>query len=554
MHDTPVGACVRIAAVLESPGMAGSLTTGQQTSLPPALLAQAAGRLRVMGLLYAAVFFFAGTLPVLLLPAERALFLSSPVRWLPTVLAIASALLVAFVASRPVMRSDTVITLGHIYQVLGSLGIACAEYLQPAAGITAMSPFSGLSWVAVWVLSFTLTVPSTPRWALLSALASASVVPMVAATAIALGYLPPAPPLEFFLHAVLPYLIVVVIAAVGARVIYSLSVDLKRALDLGSYSLEERLGFGGMGEVWRARHRFLARPAAVKLIRPEVFQGATGDRQVELRARFEREAQTTAALHSPHTVNLFDYGVTDEGAFYYVMELLDGFDMKTLIERFGPLPAGRVVHLLLQVCHSLAEAHQVGLVHRDITPANIFVCRYGRDVDFVKVLDFGLVKPKARRGGDESGFSRADRVGGTPAFMSPEQALADRPIDGRSDLYAIGCVAYWLLTGTLVFQKNTPTALAVAHAQAVPDPPSMRTELPIPPSLDGLVLECLAKSPADRPASADDLTQRLESLTDVPRWGRTQARAWWDTHAPVDLARRRATAGPPSGKLVLPQR
>ena len=530
------------------------VTGSQQTSLPPALMAQAARRLRIMGVLYAAVFFFAGTLPVLLLPAERALFLDSPVRWAPTFLSIGSALFVAYLASRPWLHGETVITLGHIYQVIGSLGIACAEYLQPAAGTTAMSPFTGLSWVAVWILSFTLTVPSNPTWAIVTALASASVVPIVSAAAIALGYMPSAPPLEFFLHAILPYLIVVVIASVGARVVYSLGVDLKRALDLGSYSLEERLGFGGMGEVWRARHRFLARPAAVKLIRAEVLQSATGDRQSELRTRFEREAQTTAALHSPHTVTLFDYGVTDEGAFYYVMELLDGFDMKTLVERFGPLPAGRVVHLLAQACHSLAEAHQVGIVHRDITPANIFVCRYGRDVDFVKVLDFGLVKPHARARTDASEFSRADRVGGTPAFMSPEQALADRPLDGRADIYALGCVAYWLLTGALVFAKSTPTALAVAHAQAVPEPPSRRTELPIPPALDAVILDCLAKSPADRPATADNLAQRLEALEGVPRWGRTQARAWWDLHAPVDLARRRVTAGPPSGKMVLPRR
>jgi tRNA A-37 threonylcarbamoyl transferase component Bud32 len=539
--------------VPDSPEMAAPLPGGQ-TSLPPALLAQAARRLRVMGLLYAAVFFFAGTLPVLLLPVERAAFLASPLRWVPTALSIGSALLVAVLASRPALRGDTVLILGHVYQVLGSVGIACAEYLQPAAGTTAMSPYTGLSWVAVWVLSFTLTVPSNPTWAIVAALASACVVPLVTALATSLGYMPAAPPVEFFLHVVLPYLIVVVVAAVGARVIYSLSVDLKRALDLGSYSLEERLGFGGMGEVWRARHRFLARPAAVKLIRPEVFQGATGDRQTELRARFEREAQTTAALHSPHTVTLFDYGMTEEGAFYYVMELLDGFDMKTLVDRFGPLPAGRVVHLVQQACHSLAEAHQVGLVHRDITPANIFVCRYGRDVDFVKVLDFGLVKPKARVQGDESGFSRADRIGGTPAFMSPEQALGDRPLDGRSDLYALGCVAYFLLTGSLVFQKATPTALAVAHAQAVPEPPSQRTELPIPPALDAVVLACLAKAPEDRPPTADHLAQRLEDLADVPRWGRGQARAWWDLHAPIDVARRRATAGPASGKLVRPQR
>ena len=524
------------------------------TTLPPSILAQAARRLQVVALLYATVFFFAGTLPVLLLPVERASFLSSPARWLPTVLSIGSALLVAFLASRPGISSEAVVRLGLVYQVVGSVGIACAEYLQPPAGTTAMSPLMGLSWVAVWMLSFMIIVPSRPSYALAAALASASVVPVVSGIAMRIGYLPVVPPLEFFLHVVLPYLIVVVIATVGTRVVYSLGVDLKRAMDLGSYQLEERLGTGGMGEVWRARHRLLARPAAVKLIRAEVFQAAGAAKQSALRLRFEREAQTTSQLQSPHTIDLFDYGVTDDGAFYYVMELLDGFDLKTLVEKFGPVPVGRAVHLLVQACHSLAEAHASGLVHRDITPANIFVCRYGRDVDFVKVLDFGLVKPEAAMGGDGGAPTQADRVGGTPAFMSPEQALGQRQIDARADIYALGCVAYWLVTGSVVFPKATPMAMAVAHSQAVPEPPSRRTELPIPAAFDALILECLAKTPMDRPASAEILAQRLQALEDVASWDRTQARAWWNLHRPPEQSKRRLTADTAAVKTVLPAR
>ncbi|HTV00030.1 MAG TPA: serine/threonine-protein kinase, partial [Luteitalea sp.] len=442
------------------------------TTLPPALLAQSARRLRIWAVLYAFTFFMVGVLPVFLLPVERAEFLATPLRWVPPLLSVVVAVAVAFGASSPIFAGSSVVRLGLLFQVAGSFGIAAAEYLAPA-GALMRSPMAGLSWVAVWVLSFTVTVPSPPRWALFSALGSVSAVPLMVGASIAFGHTAPIQPLRFALHIVVPYLLVVLIAYVGATLVYRLGVDLKRALDLGSYRLVERLGYGGMGEVWRAQHRHLARPAAVKLIRPEVLESATDTRQVELGVRFEREAQTIAQLQSPHTVDLFDYGVADDGGFYYVMELLEGFDLKSLVERFGPMPPERAVHLLGQVCHSLAEAHAAGIVHRDITPANVFVCRYGRDVDFVKVLDFGLVKPQGPvpAGGGET---KAGAVGGTPAFMSPEQALGQR-LDGRSDLYAVGCLAFWLVTGQTVFPKATPTAMLIAHAQAPPDPPSQRT-------------------------------------------------------------------------------
>ncbi len=532
-----------------SPGL---VQRSESTSLPPALMAQSAERLRAMALLYAAVFFLAGTLPVLLVPDERALFFGRAARWAPTALAIGLALVVAWLAGRPRPSGEAVVRLGLAYQVLGSIGIAAAEYLQPQSGITAMSPLRGLSWVAVWMLAFTIAVPSRPAQALAASLASAAVVPIVTAWAIALGYLPGATPLAFFLHVMLPYLLVVVIASVGTRLVYGLGMDLKHALDLGSYQLEERLGAGGMGEVWRARHRLLARPAAIKLIRPEVFEAAGAARQSALRLRFEREAQTTALLQSPHTIDLFDYGVTDDGAFFYVMELLDGFDLKTLVERFGPLPVDRAVHVLTQACHSLAEAHAIGLVHRDITPANIFMCRYGRDIDFVKVLDFGLVRPDMSLSGSDAAPTQADRVGGTPAFMSPEQALGQRQLDGRADIYALGCVAYWLVTGALVFPRPSAMATAVAHAQAAPEPPSQRTELPIPASLEALILQCLAKAPGERPASAERLAHQLQALPDVPAWDRSAAREWWNLHHPIDPARRRLAADTTAVKVLRP--
>jgi serine/threonine-protein kinase len=328
-------------------------------------------------------------------------------------------------------------------------------------------------------------------------------------------------PVQMLFGLVMPYLLVVLMAWVGAHVVYSLGTEVRRARELGSYRLVERIGQGGMGEVWRAEHRMLARPAAIKLIRAQ----SAG---VEARRRFEREAQAIARLRSPHTVELFDYGVAADGSFYYAMELLDGFDVDALVRRFGPLPAARTVHVLRQICHSLSEAESCGLVHRDIKPANIFVCRYGEDCDFVKVLDFGIVK--ATRDAAETGpqLTQHLAVHGTPAFMAPEQALGGE-VDGRADLYATGCVAYWLLTGHLVFAGDTPMALLAQHAHAAPTPPSARTELPVPRALDEVIMSCLAKEPRARPQTARDLARRLDGIT-TP-WSEDDARAWWAVHA-----------------------
>src|SRR4030095_16675186 len=214
------------------------------------------------------------------------------------------------------------------------------------------------------------------------------------------------------------------------------------------------------------------------LMRPEAFGGSNVERQA-LSLRFEREAQATASMRSPHTIELYDFGIADDGSFYYVMEFLDGFDLQALIDKFGPIPAERAVHLLAQVCDSLAEAHAEGLIHRDVKPANVYVCRHGREVDFVKVLDFGLVKSQNDTFGRSVTLTQATSIGGTPAFMPPEQVLGNRPVDSRSDIYAVGCLAYWLVTGNLVFTGRTPMEIMMQHAQAKPVPPSKRTELEV---------------------------------------------------------------------------
>jgi serine/threonine-protein kinase len=252
----------------------------------------------------------------------------------------------------------------------------------------------------------------------------------------------------------------------------------------------------------------------------------------ELIRRFEREAQTIASLRSPHTVDLFDFGVAEDGSFYYVMELLEGLDADTLVRRFGPVPANRAIHVLRQVCHSLSEAEARGLVHRDIKPANVFLCRYGEDHDFVKVLDFGLVKslPDPRASGPQLTGEHA--VQGTPSFMAPEQAMGQTDLDSRADVYSTGCVAYWLLTGQTVFQAENAMELLVHHVHTLPVAPSTRTESHIPPALDELILSCLEKDPDARPSSAKELARRLEAL-DIEPWTEEDAREWWRTAQPA---------------------
>jgi serine/threonine-protein kinase len=324
-------------------------------------------------------------------------------------------------------------------------------------------------------------------------------------------------------------------AVVPARMFQRMGRSLREARDLGSYELEVPLGEGGMGEVWRARHRFLARPAAIKLVRPEMLGAGQVTDTRAMQRRFESEAQATAGLTSPHTIRLFDFGVADDGRFYYVMELLDGRDMAALVETFGPLPPARVLFLLRQVCHSLAEAHGRGLVHRYIKPANIFVCRMGRDADVVKVLDFGLVQYAERDPAQDLTQSLATLQGiaGTPAFMAPEVVVGDRRVDHRADLYAFGCVAYFLLTGQHVFPRSSHMQSLIDHVSTPPPAPSLQAPVSVPQWLDALVLSCLQKDPDTRPRDADEIVRRIDEHATSDEWTNAQARDWWQVHVPA---------------------
>jgi hypothetical protein len=303
-----------------------------------------------------------------------------------------------------------------------------------------------------------------------------------------------------------------------------------RLREMGSYALVRLLGSGGMGEVWQAEHRMLARPAALKLIKLDEFAATPEERQTAV-ARFAREAKATASLRSRNTITLYDFGLAADGSFFYAMELLDGLDLDALVVRHGPQPAGRVVDILIQVCGSLSEAHRSGMIHRDIKPANIFLCRCGDEVDVVKVLDFGLVFD---RRAPDSQISRPGMVQGTPAFMAPEQARG-QPLDGRADLYAVGCVAWWLLTGKLPFDRTDPIALLLDHIGTTPPDIRAAASEPVPDGLAEVVMRLLAKSPADRypdaTALADDL--RRLPMPEAQRWDRARAAAWWDEHRPA---------------------
>lgn len=513
--------------------------SGRRTSswtLPPDLLTEAVGRLRSSALLYALAYFLAAFLPMLLVDERRAILVATPSQWIPRVLSIGVALTLAWLASRREIPARLKLYAALGFEVLGSLGIAVAEYQGITAPIRQGNMGSmgfGLSWVAAFVLLFSVVVPMPPRIMLLATSLSVATVPLVYAAGVALGINLPLNPGEFFFALVFPYLIIIIMAYVGSRIVYRLGAAVREAREMGSYRLIERLGAGGMGEVWRAQHRMLARPAAIKLIRPEVLGARDPGTREQLLRRFEREAQATALMCSPHTLALYDFGMADDGTFYYVSELLEGFDLDQLVRQFGPVPAERAVHFLRQICASLAEAHEAGLIHRDIKPANLYACRYGREVDFLKVLDFGLVKRRPVEAG--AGELTVDEgPSGTPAFMSPEQALGEGRVDARSDLYAVGGVAYWLLTGSLVFRGASPMETMVMQVHREPEPPSHRTELAIPPELESIVLACLAKNPSDRPQTADQLAEQLAAVPLAPEWTDSRARKWWEQHRPSD--------------------
>jgi len=423
-------------------------------------------------------------------------------------------------------QSTTKIDAGLIYFVLNAVGVSLLNNWAFTPGNEAAGR---LSWTTIVILLSAMIMPTSPRKMLATSLAAATMDPL----AVWVGHLRglPVPSVVNTFVLFMPNYACAIVAVLPSQVLVRLGNRLRHAQELGSYHLVELLGRGGMGEVWRGRHRLLASSAAIKLVRPELLGAGSEVEAGHMLRRFEQEAQATAALSSPHTIRLFDFGVTDDRTFYYVMELLSGRDLESLVRSFGPLPAGRALFLLRQVCHSLADAHARGLVHRDVTPSNIYVCRMGLDYDFVKVLDFGLVKFDDRRSIEKTLMTGHYATSGTPAFMAPEIIL-EGEVDQRADVYALGCVAYYMLTGQLVFEGDTPMKMFVEHLQTSPIPPSERTEMPIPRELGELVMACLEKDPRRRPQNADEVLRMLDRCHSADTWDRGRASAWWEQHLP----------------------
>ena len=494
------------------------------TPLPADLLTDAVRRLRVACVVWM-VLWVTGilvnhfVLPWLHLQPTQVIAWPPVADMLAVVCILVSALVYRY-APIACKRPETLVNLGIGYEIVLAFAIGVINQWEPQV-------LAGrLSWICVLVLLHPMVVPGPPGKILIGSLLAASMDPVGLVIAHLRGI--KLDPMEALVWAYLPNYICAGLATIPSHILSRLNRQVSRAREMGSYQLGDLIGQGGMGEVWHARHRLLARPAAIKLIRAERLPGDAATAERLAMQRFRREAEAAASLRSAHTIQLYDFGVTADGRFYLVMELLDGIDLESLVKRFGPQPPRRVVHLLLQACHSLAEAHTAGLVHRDIKPANLHLCRVGLEYDFVKVLDFGLVKHDTRSTDVQTLLSGPTITAGTPAYMPPELILGE-PIDGRVDLYSLGCVAYFLLTGQLVFEADSALVMIGRHLQAAPIPPSIRSGRPIPEELERIILACLAKQPADRPASAKEVAERLTSV-DLAPWSPEEAQAWWEAN------------------------
>ncbi|MEE9391296.1 MAG: serine/threonine-protein kinase [Planctomycetota bacterium] len=423
------------------------------------------------------------------------------------------------------------------------LASICAAYGWAEHFIPAQE-YHGLLAVSNMLVLRAFLVPGSPRVALL--LASASVLPGfvpavmefgVAEGASAVG---PALKVAVFLSW---SLITVVLSVFAVRVVYGLRREVKEAQQLGQYRLEEKIGEGGMGAVYRASHALLRRPTAIKIL-------ATGKFAYDDFKRFEREVQITSELTHPNTIGIFDYGSTDDGVFYYAMEYLAGFDLQQLVAKHGAQHPARVIHILTQVLGSLQEAHDRGLVHRDIKPANIILCSRGGIYDFAKVLDFGLVKPPVDDPAHVPGESES--LIGTPRYLSPEAIENPSSADARSDLYALGAVGYYLLTGSHVFQAKTVAELLRQQVEEAPEAPSLRLGCSVPTDLEKVLLLALAKDPAERPATAAEFSRALSRCVDARKWGDQEASMWWHQNAMEIVNQMKERGGGQTSRVAIP--
>ncbi len=509
------------------PGETGPSAALTLQDLPSDLLEASSRRLQIATLVWSALWSlglvfnnFVG--PRLDLPSEQV------VPWgmagnVVGVAGVALSLGLYALSRRPGFDPRRLLDLGLAYEVVLAFGIGLINQWTPQV-------LAGrLSWICVLILIHPMIAPSTPRKTFVAGLLAASMDPVGLLIARARGV--ELPPTSLLVWAYLPNYVCAAMAVIPSHIVMRLGRQVRRARELGSYQLRELIGRGGMGEVWLAEHSMLARPAAIKLIRPEMLGFHGADEQLTLR-RFRREAEAAASLQCPHTIQLYDFGITPERTFYFVMEFLQGTDLESLVRRFGPQSPARSVFLLRQACASLAEAHANGLVHRDIKPANLYLCRRGLEYDFVKVLDFGLVKRDPHLGQQETMLTAPNTTTGTPAYIAPE-TVSGAAVDRRADLYALGCVGYWLVTGQLVFEADSAMRMLIHHLQTAPVPPSRRSSQSIPAPLEAVILSCLEKDPANRPDSAEELSTRLGACDIGEPWTASQARQWWEAHMPA---------------------
>jgi serine/threonine-protein kinase len=449
----------------------------------------------------------------------------APAQTVLIVIGLLTSVAVAWWVNRMKENPAAAIDVGLGFEVFTALLVALVTEWVPRHDSNAVS------WLCVLILLYPAIAPATVGKTLAASLAAATTDFLALGVAIYRG-VPFHPTFYEWMWLIMPVYLCALLAVVPAQVIRGLGRQVRKARELGAYTIQERLGVGGMGEVYRGTHRLLARPAALKLITPEVLHSGKADSERIVIERFRREAEAAATLRSPHTIELYDFGVADDGTFYYVMELLEGLDLEKLVSKFGAVPPARAVRFLQQACNSLGEAHARGMIHRDLKPSNLFACRMGLEVDFIKVLDFGLVKNKPKSGADQVRLTAVDSISGTPAFMAPEMVSDGDAVGPQADVYALGCVAYWLLTGKFVFSAPNATAMLLRHLQQVPDAPSANSPHTVPKDLDDLILACLEKDPANRPANAIELGKRLGGCADAAGWTEEMAKAWWKEKVP----------------------
>ena len=512
---------------LSLPTTGGGMFSSASTPLPKDVLERARDRVYIAALVFVATWIVVVVMNEgiarLAPPSPLLLKLWAPRQTLLTLVGLIVSAGMAWLAKHFRHRPELVLDWGLGFEVFNALLVSLITEWYPRHDPQAVS------WVCVTIVLWPAIAPSSPRKTLIAALAAATSIPLAIWYGLTIH---PSPDLDWFslLWLIIPGYVCAMLAVVPANVIRGLGKQVKRARELGSYQLEDQIGKGGMGEVYRARHRLLARPAAVKLISEAALRGNSADENRVIIERFRREAEAAATLRSPHTIELYDYGIAEDGTFYYVMELLDGLDLQELIHRYGPLPAERVIHLLTQACDSLGEAHLAGLVHRDVKPSNIFACRMGLKVDYVKVLDFGLVKNDPRHGEKQLEITSAGSVSGTPAFMAPESVSGIAAVGPAADVYALGCIAYWLLTAQTVYKAANATMMMIQHVQGSPVPPSLKAPHPVPRDFEEVIMRCLAKDPADRPADAAALSDLLERCRVAFPWTDERAHQWWREH------------------------